>query len=39
MNVFMFKMVDIIMIVICDGSDVIEYDRRRPGLSNAALYI
>ena len=27
------------MVVVCDASDVIEYDRKTPELSNAPLYM
>tara|TARA_B110000090_G_C13093893_1_gene335886 strand:+ start:121 stop:288 length:168 start_codon:yes stop_codon:yes gene_type:complete len=32
------KRVDISMVVKCDASDIIGYDRRRPELSNVALH-
>ena len=31
--------VDISILVICDASDTMEYDRRTPELSNTALYM
>tara|TARA_B110000090_G_C13085017_1_gene332550 strand:- start:246 stop:365 length:120 start_codon:yes stop_codon:yes gene_type:complete len=33
------KEVDISIIVVCYASDVIMYDSRTPGLSNAALHM
>jgi len=35
--VYMFKRVDISIVVICYASDVIGYDRRKQELSNAPL--
>ena len=39
MDVYVFKRGYISMIFICYVSDVIEYDKRTPDLSNAALHI
>ena len=34
-----YKRVDISIVVMGDASDIIEYGRRRPELSNAALHM
>ena len=41
MSVYMFERFRVIvsMLVICYASDIIEYDRRTPELSNAPLHV
>ena len=36
---YVWKRVDISAVIICYASDIIEYGRRTPELSNAALHI
>jgi len=36
---YVYKRVDISMVVICYASDTTEYDRRTPELSNVALHM